>query len=73
MKNRQIAGSFNSWLEYVDLRLWMKSFCSKMISRFEKKELAMGLVKWISVYNDARRAEFDMDEKAKKSRFCVVQ
>ena len=73
MKNRQVSGAFNSWIEFVDLRNFMKEFVRKMIGRYEKKEIAKGLGKWIQVFNDERRAEFEMDNNRSRSKFCALQ
>ena len=76
MMMRIVSQAWNSFLEYVELRRWLREFCTKMIRRFEQKEMAMGFGKWKSEFLEARRQEeWDAmtDEQKRRSRFCAVQ
>jgi hypothetical protein len=73
MKNRQVSGAFNSWMEFLELRIFLKDFVKKMIASHENKEIAKGLNKWIQVFNDERRAEFDLGSDRRRSKFCALQ
>ena len=76
MMMRTMSQAWNSFLEYVELRCWLREFCTKMIRRFEQKEMAMGFGKWKSEFLEARRLEewASMAEgQRRKSRFCAVQ
>ena len=60
MKNRQLAASYEGWLDYIDKRLRFKYLAFKIFRRLEHSIALKGMNKWKFVIYAMKKYENDI-------------